>query len=518
MDTRIYVMTHKKIDAIPDDMYIPLHVGRAGKEDFGYVGDDTGDHISEKNAVWCELTGIYWLWKNVDCDNIGICHYRRYFTREEKLLDQPYVEETLEKHSIIVPNSSCVKEEKDVYDHYARRHAAKDLDICRETLLEKYPEYVGAFDVAMQTILVSIGNMWITRKTIFDRYCSWLFDILFEVEKRLDYSDYDAYQARVIGFLAERLFRVWLLMQNESVTEENMKLIEPSDFSNAKKRVDLMERYVRLKIHPMLQIYRGGRVLQEELPAASSVPDDFHGKIPVWICWWQGEREMPELIRLCVRSLKRNLPREQTTIRLITLENCMQYVTFTEAVIRKFNEGKISYTHLSDLLRAELLFRYGGMWIDATYYAAGPIDAGRLKEQIFTLRFCQPIFEADVTKGRWSGNLWYAPKGRKLFRFLMESLWYYWEVENELVDYFLIDYIIAAAVEEFADVREELEQCAYSNANVFYLHSVLNRRYDPDILQTMEREGTFYKLNRQAMYRTENMAGEKTVYGYLCGQ
>lgn len=288
MDTRIYVMTHKKIDAIPDDMYIPLHVGRAGKEDFGYVGDDTGDHISEKNAVWCELTGIYWLWKNVDCDNIGICHYRRYFTREEKLLDQPYVEETLEKHSIIVPNSSCVKEEKDVYDHYARRHAAKDLDICRETLFEKYPEYVGAFDIAMQTILVSIGNMWITRKTIFDRYCSWLFDILFEVEKRLDYSDYDAYQARVIGFLAERLFRVWLLMQNESVTEENMKLIEPSDFSNAKKRVDLMERYVRLKIHPMLQIYRGGRVLQEELPAAASVPDDFHGKIPVWICWWQG--------------------------------------------------------------------------------------------------------------------------------------------------------------------------------------------------------------------------------------
>ena len=77
MDTRIYVMTHKEIDEIGDEMYIPLHVGRASGKTFGYTGDDTGDHISEKNPYYCELTGIYWLWKNVRCDIVGICHYRR---------------------------------------------------------------------------------------------------------------------------------------------------------------------------------------------------------------------------------------------------------------------------------------------------------------------------------------------------------------------------------------------------------------------------------------------------------
>lgn len=82
MNTQIYVMTHKKIADIPNEIYTPLHVGKEGKESLGYIGDDTGDQISDKNDSYCELTGMYWLWKNLDCDIIGICHYRRYFTKE----------------------------------------------------------------------------------------------------------------------------------------------------------------------------------------------------------------------------------------------------------------------------------------------------------------------------------------------------------------------------------------------------------------------------------------------------
>ena len=176
MDTRIYVMTHKKIAVIPDPAYVPLHVGRAGSGELGYIGDHTGDHISEKNPRYCELTGLYWLWKNVRCDIIGICHYRRYFVREEKLLDRAYIEDKIASYPIIVPNSSCVKD-ADVREHYAKRHYTKDLDLCREVIAEQYPAYLSAFDFAMETILVSVGNMWITRKDIFDRYCAWLFDI-----------------------------------------------------------------------------------------------------------------------------------------------------------------------------------------------------------------------------------------------------------------------------------------------------------------------------------------------------
>lgn len=512
MDIRLYVMTHKKIAKIADPMYIPMQVGKAGKEDFGYLGDDTGDNISEKNSAYCELTGMYWLWKNMDCDVIGICHYRRYFTRNEKLLEKSYIEKLMKEYSMIIPNSACVKDE-DVYDHYRKRHYTKDLDSCREVIAEKYPEYVAAYDYCMRTILVSAGNMWITRKPIFDRYCAWLFDILFEVEKRIDMAGYDNYQGRVMGFLSERLFRVWLMMQKGRVTEEYVKLIAPEDFGNADKRRDLLYRYIKLKIQPVIQLHKVAEI--QTLAPSMDCKDDFEGKIPVWVCWWQGEEEMPELIHLCIESIKRNLPERKTALRLITLGNCAEYVTFTDTVLRKFNEGKISLTHLSDLLRAELLYRYGGMWIDATYYLTKPLSEKLFDRELYTIRFEKPIWSSDITEGRWSSNFWIVTKEHKLFRFLMESLWYYWEQEERVVDYFFMDYILAVSVEEFSDIKEQLEQCGFYQGNVFSLKKWMNRKFKPEYREKIEKASGFYKLNRREHYSKVNIAGEQTVYGYL---
>lgn len=519
MDTKIFVMTHKKIEELSDrtilpEIYIPMQVGRAGKEDLGYLGDDSGDNISDKNSSYCELTGMYWLWKNMDCDIIGICHYRRFFTRQERLLEQEYIEERIAKYPIIAPNS-CVVKDEDVYDHYRKRHYTKDLDLCREVIAEKYPEYLQAFDYAMKGALISIANMWITKKDIYDRYCTWLFEILFEVEKRLDVSGYDAYQRRVMGFLSERLFRVWLFLQPEAVTEENVKLIEPQEFKNAQKKVELLCKCAKLKITPLLQLYQSG-AMQGTLAPELRCRDDFEGKIPIWVCWWQGKEQMPELVQCCLNSLERNIPKETTVIRIITMENYREYVTLTDTVIRKFNEGKISYTHLADILRAELLYRYGGMWIDATYYVTASIPKELfMGDGIYTLKFRKPIWDADITRGRWSVNLWCTPPGKKLFQFIMESFWYYFEMEDELLDYFFMDDVIAIAVDEFPDVKTELEQCPYCEQDVFWLQNCLNRKVTPDRIAMLKEGALFYKLNRRLACRTENMAGEQTVYGYL---
>lgn len=513
MDTRIYVMTHKEIAEMPDKMYIPLHVGRAGKQDLGYVSDDTGDQISEKNPFYCELTGIYWLWKNVKCDIIGICHYRRYFTRQDKLLDKDYIEKTIQRYPIIIPNSSCVNE-PDVYSHYASRHNCKDLELCREIIQKRRPEYLAAFEFAMKSVLVSACNMWITKKDIFDRYCRWLFDILFEAEGKIPLQDYDDYQKRVMGFLAERLFRVWLFLQPEAITEENMKLMDPSELYHAQKRVDLFYRSVKFKIKPLLDLYQTD-AMEEGFIRPFDCRDDFGDRIPVWVCWWQGKKEMPELIRGCINSVRAHLPEDKTVFKLITLENCMEYVTFTENVIRKFNEGQITYAQLSDLLKAELLYRYGGMWVDATYFVAKPIRRFIFEQRIYTLKFQLPVGESDITKRRWSGNLWYTRRDHPLFRFLTESLWYYWEIENEKTDYALTDNIIAIAADEFPDIRRDLEKCNYAENTVFLMHQWMNKKYSPERVSMLADTGTFYKLNRKASYRKENLAGEQTVYGYL---
>ena len=84
-DIRLIVASHKKYEMPKDDMYIPLYVGSKGKESIGFERDDNGINISEKNPFFCELTGLYWAWKNLNSDYIGICHYRRHFTLSRRI-------------------------------------------------------------------------------------------------------------------------------------------------------------------------------------------------------------------------------------------------------------------------------------------------------------------------------------------------------------------------------------------------------------------------------------------------
>ena len=103
---QIYVVSHSEHD-IKDieanDIYVPLFVGRAGKDNLGFLSDDTGDNISDKNSSYCELTGLYWIWKNSTADVIGLAHYRRYFAKWKfgKRLERKDIEEILKDYDII---------------------------------------------------------------------------------------------------------------------------------------------------------------------------------------------------------------------------------------------------------------------------------------------------------------------------------------------------------------------------------------------------------------------------------
>ena len=81
---KVVVATHKKYKMPKNEMYLPLHVGAEGKKNIGYTKDNTGDNISQKNPFFCELTGLYWAWKNLEADYIGLAHYRRHFSHTKK--------------------------------------------------------------------------------------------------------------------------------------------------------------------------------------------------------------------------------------------------------------------------------------------------------------------------------------------------------------------------------------------------------------------------------------------------
>jgi hypothetical protein len=235
-DIKIIIATHKTYQMPKDSMYLPLQVGAEGKADLGYVKDNSGDNISEKNANYCELTGLYWAWKNLDADYIGLSHYRRHFCLKsskgdkwQKILTKEQLEPLLQKHDIILPNPRNYFIETN-YDQYVHAHHAEDLDTTREILQERYPEYLPIYDDYMKRTIGHRFNMFIMKKEIFDAYCSWLFEILFELEKRLDISDYSKNDARVFGFVSERLIDVWIENNKLSYLEMPVEFMEKENW------------------------------------------------------------------------------------------------------------------------------------------------------------------------------------------------------------------------------------------------------------------------------------------------
>ncbi len=215
-DIKIIIATHKPYWMPSDPMYLPLHVGREGKTDLGYTGDNTGDNISSKNANFCELTGLYWAWKNLPCEYFGLAHYRRHFSngkllgdKKARVITQAELEPKLEQAPILLPTPRNYWIETS-YSQYAHAHHAIDLDTTRDILSEKYPAYLPAFDDCMKRTVGHRFNMFIMRRDLLDEYCTWLFDILFELESRLDISSYNKNDSRVFGFVSERLLDPWI--------------------------------------------------------------------------------------------------------------------------------------------------------------------------------------------------------------------------------------------------------------------------------------------------------------------
>lgn len=215
---RVLIACHKPCARPDDPCYLPVAVGAALRAEPipGCVPDNTGDNISAKNRNYCELTALYWAWKNLEADYIGLVHYRRYFSggklwqaKRVRILSEDGFRRQLEACDILLPRPRNYWIETN-YSQYAHAHHAVDLDTTREILRERHPEYVKAFDASMRRTVGHRFNMLVMSREKLDAYCAWLFDILFALEARLDISAYSPYDARVFGFVAERLLDVWL--------------------------------------------------------------------------------------------------------------------------------------------------------------------------------------------------------------------------------------------------------------------------------------------------------------------
>lgn len=234
-EIKIFTCHHKNAPTYSSRYIIPIHAGKEiSNVDLGIIGDNIGDNISERNGSWCELTVIYWMWKNVQADYYGLFHYRRFLDfnsigggyrtfndfNTENIGKFGWDDATIEKvccqydilsspiwgiHPVGLPHCLMTN-----YDFYAKEHFAKDLDIVIQLIKERSPELYPYALKSLYSKECFFANMLIMKREYFHEYCEWIFDILFEAEKIIDISQYDSYQKRIWGFIAERLSNCFL--------------------------------------------------------------------------------------------------------------------------------------------------------------------------------------------------------------------------------------------------------------------------------------------------------------------
>lgn len=238
MNIKILVAAHKNY-VMPQDqnLYLPIFVGKDLHPDVNHTfqGDNTGDNISIKNAHYNELTAVYWAWRNLAADAVGLVHYRRYLSLHKQknlatILTQQQTESLLQQHDIILPKKRNYYIESN-YSHYVHAHHAEPLVLTRKIIEQDHPAYLSAFDQVLRRKSAHMFNMFIMKKKPFDEYCQWLFDILAKVEQNLDISDYNQYETRVYGFISERLLDVWLAVNHQyRTTEVNFVYMEKQNW------------------------------------------------------------------------------------------------------------------------------------------------------------------------------------------------------------------------------------------------------------------------------------------------
>jgi len=191
------------------DYEIPLQAGAAlTDERMCLIRDNQGENISEKNRQYCELTALYWIWKNDASEYAGLCHYRRRFAVSNEQMSK------LAQSDVDVMVTVPVLNFPNVRQQYAMDHSGKDWDILLEAIDALCPAYKERMESVQNGNYYYAYNMFIARKEILEKYCEWLFPILQFCEEKIG-SKSDSYQNRYIGFLAERLLTVFLEYHKE---------------------------------------------------------------------------------------------------------------------------------------------------------------------------------------------------------------------------------------------------------------------------------------------------------------
>ena len=233
----------------------------------------------------------------------------------------------------------------------------------------------------------------------------------------------------------------------------------------------------------------------------------------IWVCWFQGEENAPDIVKACVNSIRRHA--NGMEVVLVTMDNFNKYVNFPEFILEKLESGCVSLTHFSDILRSALLYMYGGLWIDSTSFLTRDIDHDWFGYEFYSIK--KKDKGLNVSESLWCGYFMAGNKGNLVHELLYKGLLEYWTKTDAQVDYLLIDYIIRVGYENNTLIKKMIDSVSYNNEYVeFFL------KHDRDLLnedkyrEIMKTTYCFKLTYKKRLGLVNKSYGQRFVSDHLC--
>lgn len=241
-----------------------------------------------------------------------------------------------------------------------------------------------------------------------------------------------------------------------------------------------------------------------------SLSTDYEIPKMIWVFWWQGELEMPSVIKECYRSILRNANGRQ--VILLDHNNYKDYVKLPDYILRKVNDGIISKTHFSDLLRVCLLKEYGGLWIDAAIFVTKPIPQ-------YNGIFYSPRLEKELQDSphmaQWVMGVMGSPPYMPLFSYIYDMLLSYWAKYNIVFSYLMFDYFVKYGYEHIVWIKTIIENRPIESPDLHFSRYNFSKEVDEKKLEYLLDNNTFLSLTYRIKYPKYTINGKESYYTAL---
>lgn len=232
----------------------------------------------------------------------------------------------------------------------------------------------------------------------------------------------------------------------------------------------------------------------------------------IWIFWWQGEKAMPDLVRGCFQQVKST----NDNVILVTQENIRQYSDIPDYIFRRVEQGEISFTHLSDILRVSLLAMHGGLWLDSTCWIPASIP-----DEVKSLRLISPRTKDQPKMPFWSDSRWCGWCSgtnlvqNPLFVFTRDFFYSFYKTRSRIPFYLFIDYVYDYAYRNIPEVKTMIDTMPENNINRNKLHFLLNEKWNKQEYSKICKNNWVFKLSYKSVWKKKTPKGEETYYGKL---